>query len=47
MDAGLETSFNTNQMVKNIVKNTILTDFIDLIDELSSEEKMEYRIVAQ
>lgn len=39
VDAGLETSFNTNQMVKNIVKNTILTDFIDLIDELSSEEK--------
>lgn len=38
-DAELETSFNTNQMVKNIVKNTILTDFIDLIDELSSEEK--------
>lgn len=39
VDAELETSFNTNQMVKNIVKNTILTDFIDLIDELSSEEK--------
>ena len=39
VDAELETSFNTNQMVKNIVKNTILTDFIDLIDELPSEEK--------
>lgn len=39
VDAELETSFNTNQMVKNIVKNTILTDFINLIDELPSEEK--------
>lgn len=38
VDAELETSFNANQMVKNIVKNTILTDFIDLIDELSTEE---------
>ncbi len=32
VDSKLETSFNTNQMVKNIVKNTILTDFIDLIN---------------
>jgi hypothetical protein len=36
VDAELETSFNTNQMVKNILKNTILTDFIDLIDGFSS-----------
>ena len=28
-EASLETSFNSNQMAKNIVKNTILTDFID------------------
>ncbi len=41
VEAELETSFNTNQMVKNIVKNTILTDFIDLIDEIPSEEKAE------
>ena len=39
VEAELDTSFNTNQMVKNIVKNTILTDFIDLIDETSLEEK--------
>lgn len=39
VEAELETSFNTNQMVKNIVKNTILTDFIDLIGEMPSEEK--------
>lgn len=32
VDSKFETSFNTNQMVKNIVKNTILTDFIDLIN---------------
>ena len=39
VDSELETSFNTNQMVKNIVKNTILTDFIDVIDELQTEEQ--------
>lgn len=39
VDAEMETSFSTNKMAKNIVKNTILTDFIDLIDELSVEEK--------
>lgn len=39
VEAELETSFNTNQMVKNIVKNTILTDFIDLIDEMPLGEK--------
>lgn len=38
VEAELEASFNANQMVKNIVKNTILTDFIDLIDELSRTE---------
>ena len=31
-------SFNSNRMVKNIVKNTILTDFIDFINKNSSEE---------
>lgn len=31
VDASLETSFNTNKMAKNIVKNTILTDFIDIL----------------
>lgn len=39
VEANLETSFNTNQMVTNIVKNTILTDFIDLIDEIPLEGK--------
>lgn len=39
VEAELETSFNTNQMVKNIVKNTILTDFIDLIDEMPLGER--------
>lgn len=43
VDAELETSFNTNQMVKNIVKNTILTDFIDLIDELAVGEDEKYQ----
>lgn len=38
-EASLETSFNSNQMAKNIVKNTILTDFIDLMTEYSSENK--------
>lgn len=37
--AEMETSFNTNQMVKNIVKNTILTDFINLIEEIPSKKK--------
>lgn len=43
VEAQLETSFNTNQMVKNIVKNTILTDFIDLIDGISIEETEKIR----
>jgi len=30
--ASLETSFNTNSMVKNIVKNTMLSDFIDVLE---------------
>lgn len=38
LDTQLETSFNAGQMVKNIVKNTILTDFIDLIEDIASEE---------
>lgn len=32
-NAALETSFNSNQMAKNIVKNTILTDFIDILEQ--------------
>lgn len=32
-EASLETSFNSNQMAKNIVKNTILTDFIDIMEQ--------------
>lgn len=39
VDSKLETSFNTNQMVKNIVKNTILTDFIDLINATSLDKE--------
>lgn len=31
--ASLETSFNTERMAKNIVKNTILTDFIDILKQ--------------
>lgn len=38
-EASLETSFNSNQMAKNIVKNTILTDFIDLMEEYSGENE--------
>ena len=45
VDAELETSFNTNQMIKNILKNTILTDFIDLIDGFSSEEENSSRAI--
>ena len=32
-DASLDTSFSTNQMAKNIVKNTVLTDFIDILEK--------------
>lgn len=41
VDSKLETSFNTNQMVKNIVKNTILTDFIDLINVTSLDKEQD------
>lgn len=39
VESSLETSFNTNQMAKNIVKNTILTDFIDAIEKITSTDK--------
>lgn len=39
VDASLETSFNTNKMAKNIVKNTILTDFIDIIESTHDSEE--------
>lgn len=35
VSAGL--SFNSNKMVKNIVKNTILTDFLEIIEDSSTE----------
>ncbi|MDO5812872.1 MAG: DUF6414 family protein [Bacillota bacterium] len=36
INSELKASFNTNRMVKNILQNTILTDFINLIDERNS-----------
>lgn len=33
VDSSLQTAFNTQEMAKNIIKNTILTDFIDIINE--------------
>ena len=38
-DASAGTSFSTEQMAKNIVKNTVLTDFIDILEESDSEKK--------
>ena len=32
IDSGIQTSFNTQEMAKNIIKNTILTDFIDILE---------------
>jgi hypothetical protein len=40
-EASLETSFNTDRMAKNIVKNTILTDFIDILAQNEEAEKKE------
>jgi len=37
VDSSLDTSFSTNQMAKNIVKNTVLTDFIDIIEQDSRD----------
>ena len=37
-EASLDTSFNTERMAKNILKNTILTDFIDLLMERDSSD---------
>ncbi len=34
----LDTSFNTDMMAKNIVKNTILTDFIDVLSETNEDQ---------
>lgn len=42
MSAGL--SFNSCKMVKNIVKNTILTDFLKIIEESSDKEKTASRL---
>ena len=39
--ASIGASFNSNEMAKNIVKNTILTDFIDLVEQYSAEEQTE------
>lgn len=36
-EASLDTSFNTDRMAKNIVKNTILTDFIDILAQDASD----------
>lgn len=33
VDSQLQTSFNVQDMAKNIIKNTILSDFIDIIDD--------------
>lgn len=41
VEAEMDTSFNANEMVKNIVKNTILTDFINLIENVPLESKVE------
>jgi len=38
VDTSLETSFNANSMVRNIVKNTMLTDFIDALEKDNSSE---------
>lgn len=38
-ESSLDTSFNTARMAKNIVKNTILTDFIDLMEQESSNSQ--------
>ncbi len=38
-EGALESSFNSGNMAKNIVKNTILTDFIDIISKNDNEEQ--------
>lgn len=38
-EASIETSFNTDRMAKNIVKNTILTDFIDILSRNEQSSK--------
>ena len=35
----LEASFDTNKMAKNILKNTVLTDFIDILDKYNNDKK--------
>lgn len=39
INSELNATFNTNRMVKNILKNTILTDFISLIDKEDDNKK--------
>lgn len=44
-EASLDTSFNTNQMARNIVKNTILTDFIDVMQEYAQDIEREKSVI--
>lgn len=37
-NAELDTSYNNEKLVKNVIKNTLLTDFINIIKESSSVE---------
>lgn len=39
VDSALQTSFNTHEMAKNIIKNTILTDFINIVEEDNKKGK--------
>ena len=39
MDASLSKSFDTHEMAKNIIKNTILTDFIEVINTADGKDK--------
>lgn len=39
VESSMHTSFSTQEMAKNIIKNTILTDFIDVLDDGSKGKK--------
>ena len=41
VEASMGASFNSNEMAKNIVKNTILTDFMDLVNSYSKKDSTE------
>ena len=45
VDASLDTSFNTNKMATNIVKNTILTDFIDILEQGTANDKKTKEVI--